>query len=157
MMVVLKIWFYMFCFFLWGIYEKNYGKKIIPTNFAWINIVLSVLLFFFYKKTLSKFEPFIIIQPIVIPILLAYIIYAFRQFSVTLLNIIKPSWILRGIKMIADHTLEIYVVQIYLIEWIGPQLPFPLSILVLIILIFSFSCFVQLITQKIIKLLPSSI
>lgn len=138
----LKCWFFFF-FFLWGYYVRNYGDKVSASKWAWIEAPLSLALFYGYKKLAVGWM--IEWQVVFVPILLAYVIYAYRRLSKTILTYELPDFIKVVIMFLASITLEIYIVQMYLINWIMPEMGFPLNMVVSFVCIFIMAYVVHII------------
>lgn len=127
-----KSWFFL-TFFLWGYYVRNYGDKVSASKWAWIEAPLSLALFYGYKKLAIGW--LIEWQVLFVPVLLAYVIYAFRRLAKTILNYELPESVKTIIIFLASITLEIYIVQMYLINWIMPEMVLPLNMFVSLICI----------------------
>lgn len=124
----IKSWQF-FLFFLWGMYSKN---KINVGDKKWksiIHSIFSIFLFFGYKKMAESVDILVWWQFAIIPILLAYIIYSFRNFAIWLYSICNTNWIKSIVLFLSNITLEIYIVQVYIIQWIMPMVIFPLNII----------------------------
>lgn len=129
----LKCWFF-FSFFLWGYYVRNYGDKVNVSKWAWMEAPLSLVMFYGYKKLAVGWM--IEWQVVIVPILLANVVYAYRRLAKTLLIFEFPDSVKAVIMFLASITLEIYIVQMYLINWIMPQMVFPMNMFVSLVCIF---------------------
>lgn len=138
----LKCWFFFF-FFLWGYYVRNYGDKVKGSKWAWIEAPLSLALFYGYKKLAVGWM--IEWQVVIVPVLLAYVIYAYRRLAKTLLTFEFPNSIKAVIMFFASITLEIYIVQMYLINWLMPQMIFPLNMFISLLCILIMAYFVHVV------------
>ena len=126
-------WMIKFLFFesmLLGAYFKKNQEKFHNKFYWWLPIV-TVLVFAVYfasKLFFSKYTAYSylqIINQILIFGLLFFVFWLFASLDAKLEKL--PKWIKKIISFIADMTLEIYVVQSVLIEWIRPHLGFPLN------------------------------
>lgn len=130
-----KCWFYFF-FFLWGYYDHSEGRKFIGNRKSVFWFMLSIILFYTCKKIGGRYETMIYMQFVFIPLLLANMLYHARYLVNFLMQIHIPIKMQSCLGYIANLTLDIYIVQVLIIQVIGNQLPFPLNILVLLIIIF---------------------
>lgn len=137
-----KSWFFL-TFFLWGYYVRNYGDKVKASNLSWIEAPLSLAMFYGYKKLAADWM--IEWQVVFVPVLLAYVIYAYRRLAKTILTNELPDGIKKVIMFLASITLEIYIVQMYLINWIMPEMGFPLNMVVSFVCIFIMAYVVHII------------
>lgn len=144
----IKCWFYFFSFFIWGYYVKSYCDLVKPNNWGWFNAIMSVILFYAYKKSVDFFPCLIDLQAIAIPVLMVYVIFSYRQLAKMLMKYNPPLWTRQIVIFLSSHTLEIYVVQVYFIKWLMPLMPFPWSIVVLLMLIMILSWAIQCITER---------
>lgn len=138
----IKCWFYFFIFFLWGYYVRNFGERIKASRWAWMEAVLCLALFYGYKKLATG--RMIEWQVVFVPLLLSYVIVAYRKLAKVLIKIAFPVPIKNIIIILASITLEIYIVQMYLINWIMPLLPFPVNMLASTVAIFAAAYVVHL-------------
>ncbi len=141
-------WYY-FAFFLWGYYVRNYNDSVVPSWMGYLNAIVSVVLFFVYKKLAVNFSLFVELQSICIPLLLAYVLFSYRQLSKTIILYNSPMWLKKFFCFLSEHTLEIYIVQVYFIHWLMPKIQFPLNILAILILILVLAWFLKKVTDSI--------
>lgn len=131
-----KCWFYFFIFFLYGYYAKLRKKVLVVKH--WSQVVFfpcSIGLFYFYKKSAENFPILAELQFIIIPLCLFLVLYTSRYFAIWIynLNLLKP--IQKVLTCLSNITLDIYIVQVYLINWLMPEISFPINIIVLFIII----------------------
>lgn len=148
---------YYMLFVLWGFYER---RRQIPKRERkqgfWTSvlfIILTFALFYGYKKYSYNISMLIELQVVFIPLLLALIVIAFRQFSIYIVNNKISERIKRIVIFLSNITLEIYVVQMYIINWIMPEIYFPINILLSLVCIITTAYIVKAITENISKTL----
>ena len=132
----LKCWPYYFSFFAWGYYTKLCGMAFSTRGWRVCCFPISVVLFFTYKKIAGNIEWVAQMQVVAIPLLLALIVCFARDFAAWIYAKRWPDTIKRVCVSMSNLTLDIYIVQIYLITWMMPQLPFPLNVFMLLLLIY---------------------
>ena len=114
-----------------------------------------IILFYVYKKIGGRYEAMIYMQFVFIPLLLANMLYHARYLVNFLMKIHIPIKMQSCLGYIANLTLDIYIVQVLIIQVLGNQLPFPLNILVLVVVIFIASVINQKIASRISDALTS--
>lgn len=128
----ISCWFYWFIFFIWGYYARNYGDSIEKHNgggiYSIIWSIFSIVLFFTYKRIAPSIPGLVVAQCIFIPALLACIIIAFRKLAKYLMHFNYTNNTKAAITLLSNITLEIYIVQMYIINWLMPQFTFPANI-----------------------------
>lgn len=130
-------WFYWYAFFLLGNYERYWGRRYSHINKASVlECIFSIALLFIYKRIAPYYWVLTYLQYIIIPVLLLYIVYSFWKMSSFLFALSIPSKVEKVIVAISNMTLEVYLVQWYLIQWIMPFVPFPLNIIATLMMIF---------------------
>ena len=72
-------WGYYFIFFLLGMYDRYFKKKWVISKYCYFLAPFSICLFFVYKKIAVRYEILITLQSVIIPILLFYVMYSFKQ------------------------------------------------------------------------------
>lgn len=153
-----KCWFFFFFFFLWGYYDKRHKTTCVGTWRSILWLVVAICLFFLYKKVGCKDSTLLYLQFIFIPVCLFVVVYFVRYVA----NFIA-SWPLsyrtkKVFSLLSDMTLDIYIVQIVIIDLLGMVVPFPLSIVLLMlsILIAAYvnNYVAQIIRKGLTKILP---
>lgn len=130
-----KCWFYFFLFFLWGYYDKKTKSVCKGSWKSMICFFIAIVCFFFYKKVCCKYELFTSAQFIFIPLFFGGVVYFSRYLANFLASFQIPEKGKKVLSKISDLTLDIYIVQIVIINLIGEKLPFPISIISLMFLI----------------------
>lgn len=131
----IKAW-YFFIFFLWGYYKK--GTPVTVKRFKGVIpflVLLSCGLFYGYKKLQHVHAWFAEWQVIFVPLLLALVVQSFRYLAGVLLSIAIPLFIKKMILLLSNITLEVYIVQMYFINWFMPAISFPMNIVVTLIVV----------------------
>ena len=130
----LKCWFYFF-FFFWGYYDKL-NKRIFKGS--WMSVagfIGCIILFFVYKKIGGRYAGFVWAQVVLIPLLLGGIVY----FSRYVVNFMMRMPVSENGKFllskISSLTLDIYIVQVFLINMLMPTMPFPVNVMIIFIVI----------------------
>ncbi len=132
----IECWFYYFLFFLWGFYTKQTETSI---KGKWQQALLfpfSIIIFYTYKKSATYLDWLMDLQFIFIPILLVFVTYSARHFAVWIFNKNLPCCIKTAFVCISNLTLDIYIVQVYLMSWLMPKFIFPLNVFILFAVIF---------------------
>lgn len=132
----LKCWPYFFLFFLWGYCAKLYGKGFSIQIWRVCCFPISVVLFFAYKKIAGNIEWMTQAQVVAVPMLLALVVFFARDFAAWIYAKKWSDLIKRVCVSMSNLTLDIYIVQVYLIAWLMPQMSFPLNIFMLLFLIY---------------------
>ena len=120
---------FMECMLL-GAWFRQRDEKV-RNRFSWLTLAASFVLFaaYFASKILfSKLPglaPFQIVNQVLIFALLYFILRLFAGLDGKLNRL--PKWIKKSVELVAKITLEIYVVQHYLIELLRDVAPFPLN------------------------------
>ena len=120
---------FMECMLLGAWFHQRDEK--VRNAFSWITAVAAFVLFVAYfasKILFSKFSvlaPFQIVNQFIIFALLYFILRLFAGLDGRLMCL--PKWIKKSVELVAKVTLEIYVVQHYLIELLKDAAPFPLN------------------------------
>lgn len=139
----LKIWFYCFLFFLYGFYTKNNSLKKSYNILSLIKCLITIIVFYLYKELSNIYSYLIFWQFIIQPIILLVFI-RFSTESAHYIASIKVSNITKHIiSIISNLTLDIYVIQITiinLIEKANIKWPYKISISIVIILIGAYYC-----------------
>lgn len=146
-----ECWFYWFLFFVWGYFARNYGdfvqNRIDKGKLSIIGAISSIVLFFAYKIFAVRFPVLLMMQCVFIPLLLAYIVLSFRVLAKYLIQIKYSDGIKSAISLLSNITLEVYIVQIYIIRWLMPEMPFPVNLFVTFIAIIAVAYLVYLCTN----------
>ena len=132
----LKCWPYFFLFFVWGYCDKLYGKGFSAQMWRVCCFPISVILFFAYKKIAGNIEWMALLQAVAVPMLLALVVYFARNFAAWIYAKEWPEAVRRVCVSMSNLTLDIYIVQVYLITWLMPQMSFPLNVFMLLLLIY---------------------
>lgn len=143
-------WFYWYALFLLGYYVKNYtngGGKL--NKYTILECAFSIVVFFLYKRIAPHFNFLIYLQFILIPLLLLYIVYSFRKFSIYILSRNVQTRVKDKLILLSNITLEVYLVQYYFIKWIMPLLTFPINMAVTLMTVFVLAYYTHLFAEKI--------
>lgn len=130
----LKCWFYFF-FFFWGYYDKL-NSKIFKGN--WISVLgfmCSIVLFFIYKKIGGRYDSMVWAQVVFVPLLLSGIVYFSRYMVNFMMRIPVSEKCKYVLSKISSLTLDIYIVQVFLINMLMPTMPFPINVIIIFIVI----------------------
>ena len=131
-----KCCFFFFFFFLYGYRMKLLQKPFNEgSKYSILLFVLSIVLFFTYKKMASLSNALMDGQVLCVPLLLFFVIISAKQVSAWLMRFSYPEWFRKGCIALSNLTLDIYIVQMTLIRTLMPQLPFPINIIVVFVLI----------------------
>lgn len=133
----IKVWFYWYLFFLLGYYCRS--KDLLSKLYAPFRnrgflihallLAFSVILFFLYKRACTS-DALIYLQVLVVPTLLLFVVYSCYILCQRLSEIELPNRLKCWLSNLSDMTLDVYVVQIYIIKIIMPEVCFPMNILV---------------------------
>lgn len=139
----LKIWFYCFLFFLYGFYTKNKNIKGSNNKYSLVKSLITIVVFYLYKELANIYSPLIFWQFIIQPLIL----FVFIHFSIESAHYIASIKISNKLKhvlsIISNLTLDIYVIQITiinLIEQINIKWPYKIGISIILILIGAYWC-----------------
>ena len=144
-------WMYWYAFFLAGSFVRHFRSAASGSKYSILGCLFSIAIFFFYKRAADHYGYVLAyLQFILVPLLLYYIVFAFRRGGYYLLSLtVMSEHIKKTIIILSNVTLEVYLVQWFFINWIMPVLPFPLNLLFSLVVIFSLACFVHVIAGKI--------
>lgn len=155
----IKSWFFWCLFFLWGYYCKTkdvYNKKIqkqVEKMPKWVVLTLpclSIVMLFAYKHLFNN-NIGSFLQFMIIPLILFFIVYSFLLLSCFLVNVPIPIICKKVLCYFSNITLEIYVVQMFLIKLIMSEFMFPVNIMISLCSIVIFACIVNTMAIKIRK------
>ena len=127
----IKCWFF-FLFFLWGYYSKSLLTTWKSGLWRSAQFPVAVACFFIYKKLAPFHEVLLWLQVLLIPVLLVWVVYGARSLAFWIASMPLPHFIQKFLILLSNLTLDIYVVQVYLIQWLMPKMAFPLNIFVLL-------------------------
>ena len=96
-------------------------------------------------------------QFVFVPVLLSLVVASSRNFAAWLFNKGLPQFLQKAFIFMSNLTLDIYIVQVYLITWLMPEMTFPLNVLVLFVLIALFAVVNKNVADKIGSFLTSKI
>lgn len=139
----IKSWFYFFFFFIWG-YRDSISKKCY--NGTWKSALFFpffIGLFYLYKIIGSKSEIAVLLQFVFIPLLLSLVVLSARYFASFLYKIKISETKKYIISYISNLTLDIYIVQVFLINKLMPSIIFPFNICVIFLAIILSGIMVQ--------------
>ena len=132
----LKCWPYYFSCFCVGVLYQVVWDGIFDSRVEGL-LLPNIRRFVFYvQKIAGNIEWVAQMQVVAIPLLLALIVCFARDFAAWIYAKRWPDTIKRVCVSMSNLTLDIYIVQIYLITWMMPQLPFPLNVFMLLLLIY---------------------
>lgn len=130
-----KCWFYFFFIFLWGYYDKEHKISCVGKWHSIIWFVAAICLFFLYKKVGSRCSTLLYLQFIFIPGCLVLVVF-FARYVANYIKSYPFSYRTKHfLSLLSDMTLDIYIVQIAIIGLLGMSIPFPLSIVLLLLII----------------------
>ena len=152
-----KCWFYYFLFFLWGYYSKRKGFEVKGSFLSALCFPVSIILFYAYKKVAVHYGWMVEMQFVFVPVLLSLVVASSRNFAAWLFNKGLPQFLQKAFIFMSNLTLDIYIVQVYLITWLMPEMTFPLNVLVLFVLIALFAVVNKNVADKIGSFLTSKI
>jgi peptidoglycan/LPS O-acetylase OafA/YrhL len=144
-----KCWYYYFLFFLYGYYTKN--KKINGTKWNIFGTIFFIGLFFVYKTICTPYPQLIAGQCLLIPGLLFGVLYNGIKSSAILVKIPVTTIVKKILIELSNLTLDIYIVQVVLINFFMPHIPFPLNVAVVFILIIFIAFINNRISEKVSK------
>ncbi len=139
----IESWFYFFFLFVWG-YRDSISKKCY--NGTWKSLLyfpFFIGLFYLYKTIGPKSEIALFLQFIIIPLLLSLVVLSARHFASFLCRINISETKKYIISYISNLTLDIYIVQVFLIKKLMPSMIFPLNICVIFLVILISGIIVQ--------------
>lgn len=146
----IKAW-YFFVFFLWGYYCKQRQIKYQIPKWTIFTAPFSLALFFGYKIVAVNNIYLTYCQVFIIPLILSFAIFSFCGIAQILTSITIPSLIKKYVSFVSNITLEIYVVQVHIAEYVMPHILFPYNIVVTVLLIF----LIAYIVNRLINLISS--
>lgn len=126
----LQCWFFWFAFFIIGQFCRLKNISFKGSYASLFKLALSIIAFFAYKKFAINSSLLLIMQSVFIPLLLAWITYEILQSVSFLIRLRYPSWLKKFFVAISNLTLDIYIVQMILINAIMPIVPFPFNIII---------------------------
>lgn len=154
----LQIWFFYFIFFIWGYWEKLKGRnKSKSSVWAIVYVMGSIILFHGYKLLASKIEALHLLQFILVPSLLALVILAFRSFAEWFIEQRLSNRTKEVITWLSNNTLDIYVVQVFLIHLLAPYMTFPINIIMFIMVILAAAIINHFLATKIQRFINKTI
>lgn len=124
----IKSWSFYFIFFLWGYYDRINPKTYKGNLKSVFVFCLSIGLFYGYKKIGGQNEMMIFLQFLLIPLLLANAIRSTLHLASYLITFNTPQWFKTICGHLSNWTLDIYIVQVFIINLTMPHIPFPLNV-----------------------------
>lgn len=137
-----KAW-YFYAFFLWGYYCKQKNINFRCQKWKVLFAPLSLVFFFGYKYLAVKYDSLAYWQVLFIPLFLSFVIISFLCIAKRFASANIPLWLKQFVVFVSNITLEIYIVQIHVIEYVMPRVLFPYNILVSICFILLFAYLVH--------------
>lgn len=128
---------YFFLYLIWGMYDRYKGVEVHANKISFLLTPLFFGLFFVYKILAPRYELLITFQFVFIPVLLGLIIYSLRMLVAEMIKWKYSDNTKILLNKISTLTLEIYVVQMIVIDNLMPLILFPLNIIVCLICIFT--------------------
>ncbi len=144
----LKAWYFL-VFMLWGYYVKTKELPKQNNKLAYLYALIAFCLFYFYKRLSIGNCILSELQVVFVPLLLAFIVYSFRMVAINIAEIRIPDRYKRLISKLSNMTLEVYIVQMYLINWIMPLFPFPVNFVTSLVSIVIVSYIVHYLATKV--------
>lgn len=136
-------WFCFFFLFVWG-YRDSISKKYYNGTYkSALYFPFFIGLFYLYKTIGSKSEIAVFLQFIIIPLLLSLTVLSARYFASFLYKINISETKKYIISYISNLTLDIYIVQVFIINKLMPSIIFPLNICVIFLVILISGIIVQ--------------
>jgi len=135
-------WTMYFFSFLFGRWMQR--KKIKTNSVYWLFFIISFFSYFGYKYIAEHIKSLLILQIVAIPFFLNLTIVLLHSCCVRAINcnFFKKKSI--AIIFLSNLTLELYVVQVFLIHQIGPFFTFPVNIFILFALVIATAAIVHL-------------
>lgn len=137
---------YFLAFMLWGYYDRNMEKHYRTGVWSIVEAIASIVLFFAYKKMAERMRMLVDVQVVIVPLLLGYVIFAFGLLTQWLYSFGITERGKKAIGFLAGYTLEIYIVQVYLINWLVPMMPFSIGVMVTFVIILIAAWLLQKVT-----------
>lgn len=139
----IKSWFYFFFLFFWG-YRDSISKKCYKGT--WKSVLyfpFFIGLFYLYKTIGAKSEIAVFLQFVIVPLLLSLVVLSARYFVSFLYKINISETKKYILSYISNLTLDIYIVQVFLINKMMPYIIFPLNICFMFLVILISGIIVQ--------------
>ena len=144
-----KMWFYYFFLFVWG-YRDSISKKCYKGTWkSALYFPFFIGLFYLYKTIGSKSEIAVFLQFVIIPLLLSLVVLSARIIATILYKINISDRKKYILSYISNLTLEIYIVQVFIINKLMPSIIFPVNICVIFLLILISSIIVHYIAGNV--------
>lgn len=118
---------------MYGYYHKN--ENINPSKWNIAGVVLFIGCFYGYKILCNRFDFLIPLQFLIMLAFLFGMLYNFRKVAILATNIKIHKNIQKIIIQISNLTLDIYIIQMILINQLMPKISFPLNIFIVFVLI----------------------
>ena len=130
-----EVWFYFFLFFLWGLYDKQHSVKTNGNITSLLKVLFTIGLFYLYKKIAVYNDWLTELQVVLIPLLLALILQSFKELASFFYRYKLSVPKQRILNFLSNLTLDIYIVQMFLINLLMPQIIFPYNVLIIMVII----------------------
>lgn len=144
-----QVWFFYFIFFLWGYWNKLKGRKASKSSpWSILYVIVSIIAFHGYKLIATKIEILHFFQFLLVPFLLFWVVVSFRSFAEYVIKCKLPETIKNTFIWLSNRTLDIYVVQVLLINILAPYFNFPINILIFILTILFVAYFNNIIAVR---------
>lgn len=143
-----KAWFYFFFFFIYGYYSKACNIQVKYNRYSIIWFSLSIVSFYVYKKIALQWDLLIQMQVVIMPVLLFAVIHYGRAFSKQFATLHLHPKIKNSLSFLSELTLEIYIVQLLLINKFMPLISFPINVIISLFLILLAAWINKLISDK---------
>lgn len=153
----LKCWFFFFIFFLYGYAVHKNTKKAVALKYAILGTICSIGAFYLYKTLCNRFDLLIHLQVIIIPLILWLIIFFFYALAMHIAKIDINDKIKRILSHLSNLTLDIYIVQIILINYFMPKISFPINIIITFMIIIATAYVNNTIAGKISDMIKDSL
>ena len=134
-------WSMYFLSFLLGRWIR--GKKLKTRPICWLFFLLSFFSYFGYKYIAEHFNSLLIVQIVAMPFFLNLTIVLFHCCCIRAVNFTFLKKISFVVLFLSNITLELYVVQVFLIHQIGPFFTFPISLFLLFALVITVAAVVH--------------
>lgn len=135
---------YFFLYLIWGMYDRYKGVRAYTNKISFLLTPFSIGLFFAYKMLAPHYELLITLQSVFIPVILGFVIYSFRMLVAEIIIWKYSDNTKFLLNKISALTLEIYVVQMFIIDSLMPLILFPLNIFACLLCIFFVSYIVHI-------------
>lgn len=116
--------FFFFFFFLWGYWDRQKTSIWRGSGYSALLLPIAIIVFFAYKKWALTYMFLLSLQVFLVPVFLFLVLLSARKFVGYLNGLSFPDWVKKLCIVISNLTLDIYIVQIALIDFIMPLFPY---------------------------------